>query len=340
MDLISTSRYDRVVLLVSPLLIVVQFALYRFMLRVWAPPLTREAVVVWCGKGAERLDALGRARFARNASHAALSVVIWSIFGAAALVASRGYADLDPARVLGDRGAMLAAGDVEHLRLQEVASLLGALFGAVMVFYTFYWALRWDTDPTMLVHHAVFVRVNGLELPTPLCGTPITQSPVPQRLTDRNARPPTPAVPRDLGARAALSAAAERPRGDGDGGLVACAEHAEHRAPDRRAWLSRRAVRLLRRLLRPLHGAAHRPLRRSRGAHCRPAAPCGLLVPAARARTRARSRGDALDGRLGAAALLGRPDRAEARAHAAEAGAARSGSCGRSDTREGRIGSG
>lgn len=157
----AESRYDRVLLVVSPLLIVVQYALYRFLRASWAPPLTKDAVKVWCGPGAVTLDDRGRTRFTRDASHALAGGVLHSVFGTVAFFASQGYASLEPRpeRLLGDSGVLLAAGDVEALRLQEIASFLGSVFGAVMVFYTFFWALRWDTDPTMLGHHLCFAGV-------------------------------------------------------------------------------------------------------------------------------------------------------------------------------------
>ena len=70
------------------------------------------------------------------------------------------FSDGSPSHVLGDRAMLIASGELEYVRLQELASFLGSLFGALMIAYTLLWLAGWDRDPVNLGHHLVFLGVS------------------------------------------------------------------------------------------------------------------------------------------------------------------------------------
>jgi hypothetical protein len=156
---ISKTRYDRVLLVLTPALTIAQLALYKFLLAYWRPQLSKEAISIWAGKGATAMTRSAWVKFHRETSALVFSCLFHMWFGTYGLVSAFAYTDGAPYRILGDVGSLMASGDVEFLRLQETASFLGSVFGALMLQYSFFWVIGWDRDVTNIVHHIVFFAV-------------------------------------------------------------------------------------------------------------------------------------------------------------------------------------
>lgn len=152
-------RYDRLLITLTPVIIVANYALYRFFLAFWRPKLNADGLRASAGKDATEMTQKAWEKFHKDSSGLAFGCVFHLWYGYAAYLASSEYYDQSAFRTLGDRGALMAMGDVEYVRLQESAAFLGSIFGALMLDYLFYMALGWDRDPAQLVHHVTFLCV-------------------------------------------------------------------------------------------------------------------------------------------------------------------------------------
>lgn len=154
------ARYDRIVLTTTPALIACQFVIYFYMLRVWRPKLTPDAIAIHSGKGRTEMTEEGWKGFHKDASALVMHSAFHLWFGLLAYSGTQAFlVDSEPSRALGDRGALMAMGDVEYARLQEMAAFLGSIFAALMLEYTFFWLIGWDRDPLQLFHHLTFLGV-------------------------------------------------------------------------------------------------------------------------------------------------------------------------------------
>ena len=156
---VPSLRYDRTLLVLTPTMILTSFGLYVLQNKYWRPKLTPEAIKVYAGKEATAMTPRAWSKFHKNSSSIILSGFFHLWFGAAAFLATQYYLELDAVRILGDRGSLMATGDVEYVRLQETAAFLGSVFGALMLDYLFFWFLGWDRDPAQLAHHLIFLFV-------------------------------------------------------------------------------------------------------------------------------------------------------------------------------------
>lgn len=146
-DAIDHMRYDRICLVLAPAMIVSQylvFLLMHYIIR-WRPKLTSDSIKACTeDKQAKEMTEVGWRNFSIDASQLAYSGFFHLVYGSAAIAAVSGYHNEEPIRALGDRGALLAAGDVDYIMLQESAAFMGSIFGALMLFYLFYWCIGWD----------------------------------------------------------------------------------------------------------------------------------------------------------------------------------------------------
>ncbi len=158
---IDFHRYDRLCLVLTPLFIVSQYLMFLLMHHVirWRPPLNKESIAATSGKGQTMMTETGWRNFSIDASQLIWSGFFHTVYGSAAIAAVSSYANEEPVRSLGDRGALLASGDVEYIMLQEAAAFLGSIFGALMLFYLFYWCIGWDKGMEQLFHHVTFFGV-------------------------------------------------------------------------------------------------------------------------------------------------------------------------------------
>jgi len=156
---VPSLRYDRVVLVATPVMIVVNYLIYLFFLACWRPKMSKDSIKVWAGKEATEMTPKAWTKFHKDSSGLVFGCAFHLWFGSAAFFATQGYLDNAPYRTLGDHGALMAMGDVEYIRLQESAAFLGSIFGALMLDYLFYCALGWDRDPAQIFHHVTFFCV-------------------------------------------------------------------------------------------------------------------------------------------------------------------------------------
>lgn len=159
---LDAQRYDRLVIVLTPFFIISQYVLFLIMHHAinWRPKLSADAIkAISRSKTATELTDAGWRAFHIDAAQLVWSGFFHLMYGTAALVAAFGYVDDAPARALGDRGALLAAGDIDYIRLQESAALLGSIFGALMISYLFYWCIGWDPGLEQLFHHLTFFLV-------------------------------------------------------------------------------------------------------------------------------------------------------------------------------------
>ncbi len=167
-------RYDRIIIVLTPALILMQYLIY-FALRPWRPRLTENAAKAWAGKEAVEkmrksgrdamaaMDARAWRKFHKETACTIFCCVFHTVYATAAIAAVNEYGSgeaLTPARVLGDRSVLLAAGDLEYLRTTEAAGFLGSVFGAVMICFLYFWFLGWDLyDKPAFFHHITFLGV-------------------------------------------------------------------------------------------------------------------------------------------------------------------------------------
>lgn len=158
-------RYVRSLAILTPALFVTQYLVYLCM-RSWRPKLTQEAVCVYVGRDGRDgrvvpMDARAWLHFRRQTAMLAYNATFHTIFSSAFLSAMHAFsAEVKPATHLGDWQTLLVAGDVQHLRLVELAGLGGSVFGALMIHFTIIWFLRWDVEPAQLGHHVLFFGVS------------------------------------------------------------------------------------------------------------------------------------------------------------------------------------
>ena len=154
-------RYDRLCIVLTPIFIASQYLLFLYIHRVirWRPPLTKDAIAAASGSGHTTMTEAGWRNFSIEATQLIWSGFFNTAYGSAAFAAVQSYVDVEPIRALGDHGALLAAGDIDYLMLQESAAFLGSVFGALMLFYLFYWCIGWDKGNEQLFHHVTFFGV-------------------------------------------------------------------------------------------------------------------------------------------------------------------------------------
>jgi len=155
-------RYDRLCLVLFPLFTISQYLVFLLMHHVirWRPALTADSIKATTGdKKATEMTEAGWRNFSIDAAQLVWSGFFHLVYGTAAIAAVTAYTEEEPVRALGDRGAMLASGDVEYVMLQESAAFLGSIFGALMLFYLFYWCIGWDKGMEQLFHHVTFFGV-------------------------------------------------------------------------------------------------------------------------------------------------------------------------------------
>mmetsp|Transcript_54922 Transcript_54922/g.119797 ORF Transcript_54922/g.119797 Transcript_54922/m.119797 type:complete len:290 (+) Transcript_54922:465-1334(+) len=155
---VTAARYDRIILVLVPAFVISQYALYRLMHAFWKPRLTTQALEHYGASKA--LDARGKQAFMREASGCVWNCVFHTVFGSTAMYSACALLGSQPAQALGDYQELLVSGEATALELQEVGALLGSVFAALMVHFTFYWFCRWDTDPLQLFHHFAFIGVS------------------------------------------------------------------------------------------------------------------------------------------------------------------------------------
>lgn len=152
-------RYDRILITLTPVIIVANYALYRFFLAFWRPKLNQDGLRAAAGKDATKMTHKAWQKFHKDSSSLVFGCFFHLWYGCAAYLAASAFYDDAAHRTLGDRGALMAMGDVDFVRLQESAAFLGSIFGALMLDYLFYMALGWDRDPAQLAHHVTFLLV-------------------------------------------------------------------------------------------------------------------------------------------------------------------------------------
>ena len=157
----TSNRFDRVCLILTPLFILTQYLAFLILHYVckWRPAVTKDAIKALAGRDAKEMTPAAWRTFHIDASQLLWSGFFHCAFGSAAVVAALGFDDNAPIRALGDRGALMAAGDLQYIRLQESATVLGSIFGALMLSYLFYWCCGWDKGMEQLFHHLTFFGV-------------------------------------------------------------------------------------------------------------------------------------------------------------------------------------
>ena len=176
---LAAERYDRVLAVLAPAMIVSQYVLYALCHRLIRPKLNADAIKHHGSNG--EITAAGWSQLWKDMSgyvwcccfHIAFSTV--AMYGAGSYV----FGDATPERSalggahtsmcscaappprcafrspilsaipltgLGDFEEMLVSGDTDFLRLQETSGLLGSIFAALMASFLFYWFLGWDND--------------------------------------------------------------------------------------------------------------------------------------------------------------------------------------------------
>ena len=161
-SLYDINRYDRLCLVFAPAFIVSQYLLFLLMHYVirWRPRLTADAIKAATGsKGATDMTEAAWRSFSIEAAQLVWSGFFHIIYGAAALATVYHYDHPEPWAALGDRGVLLASGNVDAIMLQEAAAFLGSIFGALMISYTFYWVIGWDRGLEQIFHHVTFFSV-------------------------------------------------------------------------------------------------------------------------------------------------------------------------------------
>jgi len=152
-------RYERVILVLTPALILSQYALYLFMRAYWKPSFSKDALAHHKVKAMDELSEHTWRGILREVCASTWAFHFHAVFATSAMYRAWDMVGTSATQGFGDYERLLVAGDANALNLQDFGGLMGSVFASLMVQYIFYFALRWETEMLQLFHHVAFISV-------------------------------------------------------------------------------------------------------------------------------------------------------------------------------------